>query len=250
MEWFENEDFWREFYPYLFSPERFAAAQEEVSRIITLARCSGGSLLDLCCGPGRHAVEFAQHGFQVTGVDRSLFLLERARAHAAEANAAIEWVVDDMRHFVRPAAFDLACNLFTSFGYFQDEQDDLKVLRNIHQSLRPTGILVIEVLGKERLARNWQNALCSELPDGSLLVQRPRVRDDWCRVRSDWTLIRADGRTRSHSFEHAIYSGRELKDRLLNCGFQQVDLFGDLQGSPYDVDAQRLVAVARNGPAV
>lgn len=115
MSWFDNEDFWRDFYLYMFSPERFAAAKEEVSQIMALTQSSEGTLLDLCCGPGRHSVEFAQRGFQVTGVDRSAFLLERAREHAAQTNTAVEWVQEDMRRFVRPAEFDLACNLFTSY---------------------------------------------------------------------------------------------------------------------------------------
>ena len=244
MEWFENESFWRDFYAFMFPPERFAAARDEVNRIVALAQCSRGSVLDLCCGPGRHAVEFAHLGFQVTGVDRSPFLLERAREHAAQYGASIGWVMEDMRSFVRPAAFDLACNMFTSFGYFKDEQDNLRVLRNIHASLKTSGVLVIEVIGKERLARTWQNTISAELADGSLMVQRPQLRDDWCRVYSDWALIK-DTRSRSFSFEHTIYSGRELKDLLLSCGFEQVALFGDLAGAAYDLEAKRLIAVAR-----
>jgi SAM-dependent methyltransferase len=244
MEWFESEDFWRDFYPYLFSAERFAAAKDEVSRIVALTQCAQGSVLDLCCGPGRHAVEFAQRGFHVTGVDRTPVLLDRARQHAVETGASVEWVMEDMRRFVRPDAFDLVCSLFTSFGYFQDEQDDLEVLRNIHRSLKESGALVMEMLGKERLARIWQNTVSTELADGSLLVERHRLRDDWSRIYTEWILLK-DGHGRSVSFEHTIYSGRELKDRLLRCGFKQVQLFGDLQGSPYNQEATRLVAVAR-----
>ncbi|HXA83474.1 MAG TPA: class I SAM-dependent methyltransferase [Candidatus Dormibacteraeota bacterium] len=244
MEWFENEDFWRDFYPFMFSAERFAATPDEVGRIIALTQCGSGSVLDLCCGPGRHSVEFARRGFQVTGVDRSPFLLERAREHAAKSGASIEWVKEDMRNFVRPARFDLACSLFTSFGHFEDEQDDLLVLRNFHQSLKENGVLIIEVLGKERLARVWKDTMCTELQDGSLIFQRPQIRDDWTRIRSEWTLVK-DGRSRSFTFEHTIYSGRELKDRLLSCGFKQIQLFGDQQGSPYGLDALRLIAVAR-----
>jgi SAM-dependent methyltransferase len=244
MEWFENDDFWREFYPFMFSDERFAATPDEVSRILALTQCSGGSVLDLCCGPGRHSVEFAQRGFKVTGVDRSPFLLEKAREHAAKSGASVQWIEQDMREFVRPASFDLACSLFTSFGYFEDEQDDLRVLRNIHQSLEEKGVLIIEVLGKERLARVWKDTMCNELADGSLIFQRPQIRDDWTRIRSEWTLVK-ESHSRSFTFEHTIYSGRELKDRLLSCGFKQVQLFGDLQGSRYDLDAMRLVAVAR-----
>lgn len=248
MEWFESEDFWRDFYPYMFSADRFAAAKDEVSRVMTLTQRSNGDLLDLCCGPGRHAVEFARRGFRVTGVDRSPLLLDRAREHASQAGASVEWVMEDMRCFVRPRAFDVACNLFTSFGYFEDERDNLRVLRNLHESLKDTGVLVIETLGKERLARVWQNAICTELADGSLLVQRPQLLNDWCRIRSEWILIK-DGDARSFSFEHNIYSGRELKDRLLSSGFKEVQLFGDLQGSTYNLEALRLVAVARKTSA-
>ena len=249
MEWFENDDFWREFYPFMFSDERFAATPDEVTRILALAQCNVGSVLDLCCGPGRHSVELAQRGFKVTGVDRSPFLLERAREHAAKAGASVEWIKQDMREFIRPAGFDLALSLFTSFGYFEDEQDDLRVLRNIHQSLKENGVLIIEVLGKERLARVWKDTMCNELTDGSLIFQRPQIRDDWTRIRSEWTLVK-DGRARSFIFEHTIYSGRELKDRLLSCGFKHVQLFGDQQGSPYGLDAQRLIAVARKSSSM
>src|SRR5579871_2600441 len=123
MEWFENEDFWRSFYGYMFSAERFAAAPDEVARILALTKCSGGNMLDLCCGPGRHSVEFARSGFQVTGVDKSTFLLEKAREHASKAGVSIEWVQEDMRNFVRPESFDLACSMFTSFGYFTDPEE-------------------------------------------------------------------------------------------------------------------------------
>jgi hypothetical protein len=55
-----------------------------------------------------------------------------------------------------------------------------------------------------------------------------------------------DGHYRGFDFEHTIYSGRELKGRLLAPGFSEVQLFGDFQGAPYGVDAASLVAVARN----
>ena len=247
MEWFENDDFWRDFYPYMFSAERFAAAPEEVNRIMALTGRSNGSVQDLCCGPGRHSVEFARKGFQVTGVDQSTYLLDRAREHASATGVSIEWVREDMRNFVRPNSFDLACNMFTSFGYFKEEEENLRVLRNLYQSLKANGVLIIEALGKERLARVWLNAQCTDLPDGSMLVQRPKLRDDWTRIASEWTLIK-EGRARSFNFEHTVYSGRELKESLLNAGYNRVQLFGSLQGAPYDLEAIRLIAVAhKNG---
>ena len=73
--------------------------------------------------------------------------------------------------------------------------------------------------------------------------RREHGRDDWCRIHNEWTLIK-EGRTQTFGFEHAIYSGRELKERLLAAGFRQVRLFGNLEGAPYGLDAARLIAVA------
>jgi SAM-dependent methyltransferase len=238
--WFEDESFWRDFYPLMFPAERFAAAAAEVDQILLLAKPPGHKLLDLCCGPGRHAVEFARRGFSVTGVDRTEFLLAKAREHPEP----VEWVQQDMREFSRPGFFDMACCLFTSFGYFADDEANRGVLKNVHASLGPAGVFVIDVLGKERLARIRLDAICTDHPDGIQWVQRPRIYDDWTKVRNQWTLIK-DGQARTFWLEHFIYSGRELKDMLLQSGFSSVELFGNFRGSPYDVDADRLVAVGR-----
>jgi SAM-dependent methyltransferase len=247
MEWFDDAEFWETFYPYMFSEERFAAAAEQVEQLLALTAFQGHAVLDLCCGPGRHSVLLAQRGFAVTGVDRTEFLLGKARERAEEANIAVEWVHEDMRRSVRPGAFDLAINLFTSFGYFDDKDEDLLVLRNLHQSLRPGGQLVIDVMGKERLAKVFQPANIEEEPDGALLVQRREIFDDWTRVRNEWILVR-DGIARTFRFYNTIYSGQELKDRLRAAGFDPVRLYGDLAGAEYGLDARRLVAVARKAP--
>jgi SAM-dependent methyltransferase len=244
MEWFEDEELWRDFYDTMFRPERFAAAEQETGQIIALTRSNGGAVLDLCCGPGRHSTSFAQRGFKVTGVDRSRFLLDRARERALTAGVEVEWVEQDMRRFSRPGAFDLACSLSTSFGYFEEEADNLCVLRNVHASLVPGGAFVIDVVGKEQLARIWQNVGCTRFGDRSLVVQRRHVYADWTRIRNEWILIE-EGRAKSYTFDHALYSGRELKALLLESGFVKVCLFGNLEGTPYGLDASRLVALAR-----
>ncbi len=244
MEWFQSQTFWRELYPFMFPPERFAAAGEQAGQILALAECTSGSLLDLCCGPGRHSIAFAQRGFAVTGVDYTNFLLDLARQRAAEAGVKVEWVQEDMRRFLRPASFDLACNIFTSFGYFENEADDLQVLRNVAASLKDSGVFVMEMMGKERVSRAWQSTFATELPDGTLVIQRPKVTHDWCRIQNEWIILR-DGRSQTFRFDHAVYSGRELKDRLLASGFSEVKLCGDLQGSPYGLESLRLIAVAR-----
>src|SRR5262249_25383575 len=152
--------------------------------------------LDLGCGPGRHAVALARRGFAVTAVDRTGFLLDKARTRAREAGVEVEFVQEDMRRFRRPAAFDLAVSMFTAFGYFEDNADHLQVPGNVGESLRPGGGFVIDVAGKEWLAAHFRPTDSTPGPDGSLMVDRREVVEDWTRVENEWIVIR-DGRARS-----------------------------------------------------
>ena len=238
------------FYDCLFPQERFERTPEQLQQVLELARPKGDEVLDLCCGPGRFAVELAKHGWSVTGVDLSAFLLEKAReleaANEGSLDGEIEWVQADMREFVRPARFDLALNMFTSFGFFESEEENLRVLRNVHETLVPGGVFVMELMGKEILARVYSPTTLSVEDDGVRLGQVHELFDDWSRVRNEWILIR-DGVEKRRYFEHWLYSGKELKDLLRQAGFAELELHGSLDGQPYDHEARRLVVVARKG---
>ncbi|HWC04493.1 MAG TPA: class I SAM-dependent methyltransferase [Methylomirabilota bacterium] len=248
-EWFTDGSLWADLYPFTFTDERLRLGAQEVARVLDLVGLrapEGKPALDLCCGPGRHAVPLAQRGMRVTGVDRTRFMLDKARERARLAAVDVELVEADMRDFRRPAAYDLVISLFTSFGYFDSSEDDLKVLGNVRASLKPHGAFVIDVMGKEWLARHFQPTRSRSLPDGTLLLDRNEVVDDWTRVHSEGILIR-DGQVRTFRQRLSVYSGLELKDRLRQASFATVALYGGLDGAPYGLDAARLVAVARAG---
>jgi SAM-dependent methyltransferase len=242
-EWFDDDAFWEELFPFMFPEKKFSDAEEQAEALLALANAQGRRVLDLCCGPGRFTVALARRGFQVTGVDRTAFLLGKAKAGAKTAKVDVEFVQSDMRDFVRPGAFDLALSMFTSFGYFDDKGEDLIVLQHIHTSLAEGGRFVLDTMGKERLARVFQPTTSTELDDGMLLIQRHGIFDDWTRVRNEWILIR-DGWTKSFTFHHTVYSGEELRALMLRAGFSEVKLYGDFDGSEYGINCTRLVAVA------
>ena len=242
-DWFRDESFWRAVFPFLMTDERMEGAADEVSSALSLVGFEGRDVLDLCCGAGRHSVELARQGLTVTGVDRSPFLLAKARALADRHGVEVEWVESDMRDFVRPASYDLVLNMFTSFGYFEDRSDDLQVLRNVHESLREGGRLLIDVAGKELVAAVFQSTTSDESPDGGLLVRRHAIVDDWSRIRNDWIVVR-DGGASSFTFHLRLYSARELEDALDHVGFRYIRVFGDLRGGEYGPNAERLIAVA------
>jgi SAM-dependent methyltransferase len=243
-EWFEDESYWARMFPFMFPEASFAAAAENVPKIATLTKISGGRLLDLACGPGRYAIPFAKTGFSVTGVDRTRFLLDMARDRASRAGATVEWLEQDMREFVRPAAFDLAINVFTSFGYFDDAAENRRVLENVYASLTPGGTFVFDHLGKEILAAKYQPTRSESLSDGTVLIHRTNIINEWSRIDSEWILLEGS-RASNYRIRHWIYSGREIRELFESVGFSDISLHGDFEGTPYGPQAQRLIAIAR-----
>lgn len=243
QEWFADEAFWTTTYPFMFPESRMEGAAGEVGQVLALAGCGGGAVLDLACGPGRHSVELARRGFAVTGVDRSAFLLGRARERAREAGVEVEWVHADMLGFRRPGSFDLALSLFTSFGFFADDADNQRVVDDVAASLRPGGVFVLDVAGKEVLARIFNPAAIRDIP-GGMMIHRRRVVDGWSRMENDWIFLEG-GTARTFRFAHWIYSGREIEGMFRRAGFAEVRLCGDFGGAPYGPEASRLVVVGR-----
>jgi SAM-dependent methyltransferase len=150
-----------------------------------------------------------------------------------------------MRDFKRPNTFNVAVSMYTSFGYFDDKDEDRLVLANVFESLRPGGKFFIDLFGKELLAQRLNPAKTdvTDIDDKTQLVRRDEVFDDWSRVRANWILVRA-GKAKTFSFHFNSYSGQELKDRLHDAGFTNVKLYGGFDGRSYGPGAVRLIAIA------
>jgi SAM-dependent methyltransferase len=242
--WHEQDDFWESFYPTMFSQERMEAAVSDVDHLLTrMDLPEGSAVLDLACGPGRHALELARRGFRVTGVDRTTAYLERAQEQANQEGLAIEWIQADMRDFSRPNAFDAAINMFTAFGYFEDPAEDRIVVDNVLRSLRSSGVFLMELMGKERLARIFRERDWHEEPDGTLVLEERRIRPGWDWIENRWILLKGETR-KEFEVSHRVYSAVELSSLLTDSGFTSVEVYGSLEGTPYDQNAKRLVIVA------
>lgn len=240
--WHEQDSFWEDV--PMFTEQRWEKAPEEVEAVISLLGIEPGtSVLDLPCGAGRHSLELARRGYRVTGVDRTAGYLQTAREQAEAEGLELELVQGDMREFVRPATFDAAINLFTSFGYFEDPNQDRKVAENLFHSLKPGGSLVMDMMGKEVLARVFLPRDWQELADGTFFLQERKVSRDWTWLENRWILLKGAWR-REYAVDHRLYDGAGLKALLFDAGFESVAIYGDLAGAPYDNEARRLVALA------
>jgi SAM-dependent methyltransferase len=241
--WHEQDAFWEAMRPLLFTESHWDEAPAQIEQALTLLNVlPGAKILDLCCGTGRHSLELARRGLQVTGVDRTALYLEEARKRAETEQLTIEFVQDDMRTFCRPGAFDGAINLYTSFGYFENAEDNRRVLTNVHCSLRDNGTFVIDMMSKEVVGTIFQERDWREV-DGTVLLEERKLCRDGSWMNNRWTMLDGALRKEFH-VTHRLYSEAEITSLLTECGFAAVDVCGDFSGAPYDHDADRLVVVA------
>lgn len=240
--WHSRDVFWNLFEPVLFNQQRQLNAKEEVEKITKLLQIEERDrILDLCCGIGRHSLELSRRGFDVFGVDRTAAFIDKARLEAEKSGLDAEFVVGDMREYYAPNNFDIVMNLFGSFGYFEDPEDDRKVVELMYSSLRAGGKFLIETMGKEILAREFQERHWTE--EGDLLIlSEKKVSQNWSRIETRWILIRGTERI-EHQVSVRSYSAVELASLLYDCGFPEVRVYGNLDGAEYDQAAQRLVVV-------
>ena len=200
-------------------------------------------ILDLCCGFGRISAELARRGFSVTGVDITESYLKTAREEAAYENLEIEYIQADARDFVRPGFFDAVVNLYISFGYFEKQEDDKKLISNAYQSLKPGGCFIIETLGKEIVVRDFVESEWFERAGFFVLTEYDSL-DSWTRLKNRWILIK-DGKRIEKVFTQRLFAASELRALLLEAGFAEVEIYGDWDESVYDQHAAKLIAVGR-----
>ncbi len=247
-EWFEDENFWITYAPLMFDDARWAEVPEVVDNILKLSANKWGetpiaNILDICCGVGRHSLELAARGYKVTGIDITKAYLEAAENSAKSAGLEIEFIRADARSFARPQAFDLAVNLYTSFGYFAEAQDDIRMLSACAMNLKPGACFILETLGKEVALNHF---IHSEEFDraGWMVATEYEISEDQRFQKNRWILD--DGRQRvDRSFTLRLYSRDEITAALKHSGFRTVGVLGGFDGRAYDADAETLVAVAR-----
>jgi SAM-dependent methyltransferase len=257
-EWFNDDPFWETFAPIMFDDARWAetgAVADGITRLARLdlyradgpstARAAPPSCLDLCCGFGRIGLELARRGFSLTGVDITAPYLETAREDAAAESLPAEFIHEDVRSFKRPGAFDVAVNLYNSFGYFADPDDDKLLVKNAFDSLKPGGVFFIETLGKEIAVRDFVQSEWFRRA-GYVVFTEYEALDSWAALKNTWRLVpETGGGITEKVFVHRLYAASELRALFLDAGFTRVELYGDWDERPYDHQAVKLIAAGR-----
>lgn len=242
MPWWDiyfGELYMRMFEPIL-TPERTA---QEVAGVMTVLDLPPGSrILDLCCGQGRHAVPLSQAGYRVTGLDRSMYLLEQAKLAADAAGVEAQWVRGDMRQLPWQGKFDACVSLFSSFGYFEEDAENEQVLHQVARALKPGGAFFLDVANRDYcLLRLWPNTW-QRRGHGAILEE---TTFDPLTSRFTTTFTWADG-GKWESLTHVVrhYAAPELTAMLQRAGLAPITCYGDFEGEEFDLYSSRLIVLA------
>lgn len=223
--------------------------QQQVDFILErLALEPGASVLDLACGHGRITLELARRGFRVTGLDLSARSLELARAAANGEGLDVEWVHADMRELPAGARFDAVINVFTSFGYYDDDSENERVVHGVARALAPGGAFLIDTFNLLALARRYRERDWEERDGGVLFLQQHRY--DVLRGRNNarWTFVHPDGRRSEIAHSVRAYAPHELAALLERAGLAVEGAWGGYDGSELSMDTWRQILLARLAP--
>ncbi len=234
---FNDEYLW--FYEPVLTAERNRYEADEI--VATLGLAPGAAILDAPCGHGRIANLLAADGYRVTGVDLTEVFLDRARGDAEALGVDVDYLSGDLRRLPVAGPFDAAICWFTSFGYFDDE-DNRRVLDEFARVLRPGGRLLIETIHHDGFVHGFTSDGIETKRGDDVMSDVSSFDPITGRIETERTVKRGSSVRRSH---HSVRlpTVPELGAWLSDAGFHAF-LFSDRAGTPLRVDSWRLVATA------
>lgn len=238
---FFDRDYLRMYTPFL-PPKK---TEQEVKDIIALLNLQQGDhFLDLCCGYGRHAIPLARYGCNVTGLDLSSLFLQQAQEQAEQTGTRIRWCQGDMQNIPFVNEFDYIINVFTSFGYFPQEEDDQRVLFQVAKALKPGGKFLLETVYQPRIIRNTSPHGIIRYDDGLIVLEERHIDLLGSRNEVHISLLYPNGTRTEHHQSIRIYTLTEIIRMLTAAGLQMQAYYGGLDGSTLSLDS-RLVLVSK-----
>lgn len=238
--WYETW-FNTEYYHELYSHRDEEEARIFISTMIMFLKIHPGQrVMDMACGKGRHSRVLESHGLEVVGFDLSNHSIDEAKIYESETMA---FDIHDMRKsFTKFGKFDVIFNLFTSFGYFTDFEDDQKTIRNVHKALVTDGFFVQDYL-------NAASVIDSLPQNGS--KETETFNFSWKKdvdkgfILKDITVEEAGSK---HHFQEKVkvYSLEDLVNLHEKTGLKVQDVFGSYELDPYsEKESPRIIIISK-----
>ena len=241
-EWFKD---WFDTDEYLFVYRKHN--EEDANNLVELILSNvdllpQANILDLACGTGRHSILFANKGFRVTAVDLSRNLLSIAQKAAEQAHVTINFIRSDLRQFSICTRFQLVINLFTSFGYFEADDENFKIVKTAYNQLNNSGYFVLDFFNRRFIEKNIVSESINNY-SGQVVIQRRHIEGD--RVIKQIFVEKNGVKKEYHESVRMFY-----KDELLNAitcaGFRINAYFGNSDGREFDLEnSPRIIIIAQ-----
>ncbi len=233
-QWFDSS-----YYHILYQERNHTEAEQFMSRLMAYLKPSHtAQIVDLACGKGRHAVYLNKLGFQVTGVDLSPQSI--AAANEFQSNT-LSFEVKDLRKLDYNAAFDLALNLFTSFGYFDSFEVNVQVLEGIHKALKADGLLLIDFFNCKTVLEKLVPSASKTLSGITFQIEK---KPEAGAILKD---IRFTDAGNDFYFQEKVQalSHTDFKQMLNQSGFEMLQCWGDYYLNDFDENnSERLIILA------
>ncbi len=221
--------------------------EREVDGVVRLTGLRlGERVLDVPCGAGRHSIELAFRGYDVVGQDLNRVLLGVARENALHQGVRVSFEEGDMRTLGFARQFDVLINMFYSFGFFDSDEENARVLANFRAALRPGGRMLMHTdVNPPRLRSGLYRLKESRhLANGSLLQIAEDYDEATRRINGSWSIVR-DGQTTSRNYSVRVYEADEFIQMCLDNGFKECKAYSDWNGASYSEQAEEIIFVCR-----
>jgi ubiquinone/menaquinone biosynthesis C-methylase UbiE len=246
MKWYER--FYRRDFMEVVGFASAEQTEKEVNFVKDTLNCpKNAKILDLCCGYGRHTYLLAKSGnYHMTGLDLSDHYLDIAKTKFSHPH--VTYVKGDMRNIPYENNFDAVINLFTSFGFFDRDEENETVIKQVHKALKPGGLFLLDYENKFyfvyndvfRKERYWQKVS----DDKYLLFENEFDVENEKEIFKVHILEKGILKETS-GYNIRLYSFPEIKEMLIGSGFEILQTWGDYPGNPYSVHSKRLIILSR-----
>ncbi|MCE5252325.1 class I SAM-dependent methyltransferase [bacterium] len=238
MEWYKR--WFGEEYLLVYEHRDIREAEQEIALIRKILDLGENDLiLDLCCGPGRHDVPLVLSGCRVIGLDYSMPLLRIAVDGRPPDSEYPLYVCADARNIpFRGESFDVVLNLFTSFGYFADEEN-AEFIRSMERILKPGGRYLIDYLNPPQVISGLVGESVRE-KEGMRITEKRRI--DKASRRIEKTIVLCcDEHTQEFRESVRLYDPDELLGLLRDAGLTILGILGSVNGEPYCETSPRMI---------
>lgn len=258
QEWWKyyfNEDYVK-IYQDILTPE---ITKKQVDFLVKKIKKPHAHVLDVGCGFGRHALELTKRGFQVVGVDFSQDMIARAKEEAnAQSLDSVQFLHMDIRELSFSKEFDVALSLFTSFGYFEKDEDHLLVLCNIARALRDEGQFFLE-LNNGMHTSTWLKREGEETNEGNTL-SREDMLSNGLKVRTTHTYFpeekrlittrtwKEGGKKKQYTASIRLFSLEELSQLFDQCNLSIASVWSTYEGKKFTGEEPRMLVLAKKEP--